>query len=122
MGDFNCTEVCQEEWYTNGSESSYGNKLSKLAMDNALTQWIREDTRFSNEGETSRLDLVFSKEPEGIKDVMVNGKQICFLFNCYKLCFVDGVNVKIIIWTKKTVNQVYFDNAVTYIFVNKLTN
>ena len=54
MGDFNC-KVCWEEWYTNGSESSWENKLLNLAMDNALTQWISEDTRFNNEGETSRL-------------------------------------------------------------------
>ena len=40
-------------------------------MDNTLTQWISEDTRFSNEGETSRLDPVFSKEPEGIEDVNI---------------------------------------------------
>ena len=55
MGDFNCKEVCWEEWYTSGSESSWENKLLNLAMDNALTQWISEDTRFNNEGETSRL-------------------------------------------------------------------
>ena len=40
-------------------------------MDNALTQWISGDTRFNNEGETSRLDPVFSKEPEGIEDVII---------------------------------------------------
>ena len=40
-------------------------------MDNALTQWISEDTRFSNEGETSRLDLMFNKELEGIEDVNI---------------------------------------------------
>ena len=40
-------------------------------MDNALTLWISDDTRFSNEGETSRLDLVFSKEQEGIEDVNI---------------------------------------------------
>ena len=71
MGHFNCKEVCWEEWYTNQSESSWGNRLLKLAMDNALTQWISEDTRFSNEGETSRLDLVFSKEPEGTEDINI---------------------------------------------------
>ena len=40
-------------------------------MDNTLTQWISEDTRFSNEEETSRLDLAFSKELEGIEDVNI---------------------------------------------------
>ena len=40
-------------------------------MDNAVTQWICDDTRFSNEGETSRLDLVFSKELEGTEDVNI---------------------------------------------------
>lgn len=69
MGDFNCKEVCWEQWYTEGTESSWRNKLLQLAVDNILTQWIKGDTRFGKDGETSRLDLLFSKEPEEIENV-----------------------------------------------------
>ena len=69
MGDFNCREVCWEEWYTVGSESSWGYNLLQLAIDNVLTQWIKCDTRFGGEGESSRLDLIFSKEQEAIGNV-----------------------------------------------------
>ncbi len=54
-----------------GTELSWGNKLLQLAMDNILTQWIKGDTRFGKDGETSRLDLLFSKEPEGIENVHI---------------------------------------------------
>ena len=71
MGDFNCKEVCWEEWYNEGTESSWGFTLLQLAIDNVLTQWIKSDTRFGGEEESSRLDLLFSKEPEVIRNVRV---------------------------------------------------
>ena len=33
-------------------------------MDNILTQWVEEDTTYRGNEEPSRLDLVFTKEPE----------------------------------------------------------
>ena len=69
MGDFNCGEVCWEEWTTEGSENSWGYTLLNLVMENTMTQWITEATRYRGEDEPSRLDLVFSKEPEVIETV-----------------------------------------------------
>ena len=45
MGDFNCKEVCWEDWTTGGSENSWGSTLLKLTMENVMTQWINESTR-----------------------------------------------------------------------------
>ncbi|XP_050714228.1 uncharacterized protein LOC126997279 [Eriocheir sinensis] len=69
MGDFNCKEVEWEDWRTQGTEESWGGRLLQLAMEHVLTQWIKEHTRFGKEGEASRLDLVFSKEPEVIENI-----------------------------------------------------
>ncbi len=33
MGDFNCKEVCWEQWYTDGREETWGSKLLNLAME-----------------------------------------------------------------------------------------
>ena len=69
MGDFNCKEVLWEDWLTEGGELSWGNRLLQLAMDNILPQWVTENTRFRGNEEPSRLDLVFTKEPEIIENV-----------------------------------------------------
>ena len=37
MGDFNCKEVCWEEWYTGGGEESWGGILLDLVMNNIMT-------------------------------------------------------------------------------------
>ncbi len=46
MGDFNCKEISWENWTTEGSEPSWGNKLLDLATENFQTQWVTDDTRF----------------------------------------------------------------------------
>ena len=38
MGDLNCRKMQWEDWYTEGSEDSWGNKLLSLTMENAMTQ------------------------------------------------------------------------------------
>ncbi len=38
-------------------------------MDNVLTQWVKENTRFETNEGPSRLDLLFTKEPEIIEDL-----------------------------------------------------
>ena len=43
-----------------------------MAMEHVLTQWIKEHTRFGKEGEASRLDLVFSKEPEVTENIKID--------------------------------------------------
>lgn len=64
MGDFNCKEVCWEELYTEGSENTWGHNLLDMTVEYALTQWVHEKTRFRNNEEPSRLDLIFTKEPD----------------------------------------------------------
>ena len=46
MGDFNCKEVNWEDWNTDEGESSLGSKLLNLVMENTMTQWIQDETRF----------------------------------------------------------------------------
>ena len=69
MGDFNCKEVCWEEWYTDGGEETWGARLLNLVMENAMTQWVKEKTRYQCNEEPSRLDLVLTKEIEVVKKV-----------------------------------------------------
>ena len=69
MGDFNCKEVCWEEWSTEGGKDSWGNTLLNLVMSNMMTQWIGENTRFKGDEEASRLDLLFTKELDIIDEV-----------------------------------------------------
>ena len=67
MGDFNCKEVCWEEWYTGGGEESWDDLLLDLVMNNIMTQWMKEKTRFRDNEEPSRLDLLLTKELEVIR-------------------------------------------------------
>ena len=69
MGDFNCKEVEWESLETKGDSESWGSVLLELAMDNLMTQWVTEKTRYRGDDEPSRLDLVFSKEVDVIKDI-----------------------------------------------------
>ena len=67
MGDFNCKEVCCEEWCTGGGEESWVSILLDLVMNNILTQWIKENTGFRCNEKPSRLDLLLTKELEVIR-------------------------------------------------------
>lgn len=69
MGDFNCKEINWEEWNTRGGEDSWEDKVLKLAMNNIMTQWVEENTRYRGGEEPSRLDLVLSKETDIIEDM-----------------------------------------------------
>ena len=69
MGDFNCKEVSWEEWTANSGEKSWGNFLLDLSIENIMTQWIKENTRYRGGETPSRLDLVFTKEPDIIEDI-----------------------------------------------------
>ena len=69
MGDFNCREVIWEELRVNGSDESWGGELLSMAMENSMTQWVGEHTRFRGEDEPSRLDLIFTGEPEILNDI-----------------------------------------------------
>ena len=72
IGIFSCKEVCWEDWTATGSENSWGNTLLMLMMENVMTQWIQDNTRFKGEEVPSRLDLVFTKEPDIIEDLKLN--------------------------------------------------
>ncbi|XP_050739068.1 uncharacterized protein LOC127009733 [Eriocheir sinensis] len=67
MGDFNCKKVSWENWSMEGSEASWGNKVLELVIDNVLTQWVEENTRFRGEDEPSRLDSIITREPDIIE-------------------------------------------------------
>jgi len=62
MGDFNCKEACWEEWNTEGGEESWPHTMLNLVMSEIMTQWIDENTRFRGTEESSRLDLLLTKE------------------------------------------------------------
>ena len=69
MGDFNCKEVNWEDWTTEGGENSWGYTLLDLIMEHTMTQWIQQETRFRSDEQPSRLDLIFTKEPDIVKVV-----------------------------------------------------
>ena len=70
MGDLNCKEVSWENWSTEGSDESWGSKVLELATENFLTQWVEENTRFRGNEVPSRLDLIFTKEPDIIEKMI----------------------------------------------------
>ena len=61
MGDFNCSEVKWENYECSGESNSWGNRLLKLTMENAMKQWVTENTRYRGENEPTRLDVVLPK-------------------------------------------------------------
>ena len=69
MGDFNCKEVIWENWITEGSEETWGNKVLELATEHFLTQWVNEHTRYRGSEEPSRLDLIFTTDPGIIQEL-----------------------------------------------------
>ena len=58
-----------EDWYIEGSEDSWGNKLLNLTMENAMTQWVRQETRFRGDTAPSKLDLIFTKRTDTIENL-----------------------------------------------------
>ncbi len=68
LGDINYKEVHWKKWNTRGGEDSWGDKVLKLAMNNVMTQWIKENIIYREE-EPSRLNLVLSKEADIIEDM-----------------------------------------------------
>ena len=68
-GDFNCKDVNWDTFESFGSENSWGEQLLTLTMENAMKQWVQENTRYRGDNEPSRLDLVFSKGLELTKDI-----------------------------------------------------
>ena len=55
MRDFNYKEVCWEECYTGGGGELWGGKLLGLVINNIMTQWIKENTRFRVDEEPPEL-------------------------------------------------------------------
>ena len=69
MGDINCSEVKWENYECSGEDNSWGNRLLKLTMENAMKQWVTENTRYRDENEPTRLDLVLTKEIDLPKEI-----------------------------------------------------
>lgn len=48
MGDFDCKEVCQEDWSTKGGEKvkkkTSRSTLLKITMDDTIMQWNKANT------------------------------------------------------------------------------
>ena len=60
VGDFNCKGVKWEEFEV-GSGGEWGEQLLNYALENLMTQWVKQTTR-GRQGDTpSRLDLIFTK-------------------------------------------------------------
>ena len=69
MGDFNCKEVNWENLTTEGGMNSWGYTLLDLIKEHTMTQWIQQETRFRNNKQPSRLDLIFTKERDIVKEI-----------------------------------------------------
>ena len=69
MGDLNCGKVQWEDWYTEGSEDSWGNKLLNLTMENALTLWVGQEITFRGDTAPSKLELIFTKRTNTIENL-----------------------------------------------------
>lgn len=62
MGDFNSKEICWEEMTVKGGEELWGNILLDMTIGYTLTQWAKVNTKYRNNEEPSKLDLVFPCE------------------------------------------------------------
>lgn len=69
MKNLDCREVVWEEWVTSGRESSWGYRLLGVMMENAMTQRVTENMRFTGDVEPSRFELVFAKEPKIVSKI-----------------------------------------------------
>ena len=57
-------------------ENHGGSTLLKLTMENVMTQWIKESTRFRREEEPLRLDLIFTKEQDVVEDIICKSPNV----------------------------------------------
>lgn len=64
LEDSNSNDVCWEDLTATGGITSRGCRLLTLSKKNTLAHWVRENTRYRENEEPPRLDLVFTKEPE----------------------------------------------------------
>ena len=61
VGDFNCKEVVWEDFeVVNGNE--WGEELLNMVIDNLMTQWVCEPTRYRGDDVPTRLDLIFTRD------------------------------------------------------------
>ena len=60
MADINCSEV-NWETFESGGENTCGNRLLRRTMNNAMIQWVTENTRFRGKDKPSTLALLFTK-------------------------------------------------------------
>ena len=51
------------------SEDSWVNKLLNLTMENAMTHWVGQETRFRGDTAPSKLDLIFRKRTDTIENL-----------------------------------------------------
>ncbi|XP_050725009.1 uncharacterized protein LOC127002828 [Eriocheir sinensis] len=61
VGDFKCKEVNWETFESGGNETAWGERFLRLTMENLMMQWVTENTRYRNDDEPVRLDLVPTK-------------------------------------------------------------
>ena len=68
-GDFNAKEINWEKQEAGKEDDSWNSKLLDFATEHILTQHVKENTRMRGEDEPTRLDLVFTREKEDVKDL-----------------------------------------------------
>ena len=69
VGDFNYKEVEWETMDAGPNKETWGARLMDLTMRHMITQHVSKPTRFRGSDETSRLDLIFTNDPNEIEMV-----------------------------------------------------
>ena len=72
VGDFNCKEVCWETMDEGTNEETWGAKLMDLTTRYMVTQQVEETTRIRGGDEPSRLDLIFTMDPNEDDNIRYN--------------------------------------------------
>ena len=75
VGDFNCGKVDWESMDTNieeenENEKTWDEKLLDVVSMNMITQHVKQATRFRGEDTPTKLDLVFTKDPSEVGNIV----------------------------------------------------
>ena len=68
-GDFNAKEIDWEKMEAGKEGDTWNSKLLEFATEHILTQHVRDNTRIRGDDEPSRLDLVFTRERDIVRNM-----------------------------------------------------